>query len=219
MDQSCYKCGQAIEDGKPFCPQCGAPQIRVTMPEAAVGLTPASDNALAAPHSDAAALPDTALAGNWSHDVKPCALAAAIALVLTFVGLNPFVAALGAGLLAVAFSRRSAAGTVSRPASGARLGAIGGLLFFGMSTIFETLAIIILHKGAELRGEMIDKIQQAATRYPASEVQPFLDFAKSNEGFAFLMVASVIFGLLAFILLGSLGGAFASRFMGRHHRP
>ena len=34
MDHPCYKCGHLVEDGKPFCAQCGAPQIRVAMPEA-----------------------------------------------------------------------------------------------------------------------------------------------------------------------------------------
>src|SRR6202046_4320983 len=34
MDHPCYQCGHIVEDGKPFCAQCGAPQIRVAMPEA-----------------------------------------------------------------------------------------------------------------------------------------------------------------------------------------
>ena len=35
MDHPCYKCGHSVEDGKPFCLECGAPQIRVAMPEPA----------------------------------------------------------------------------------------------------------------------------------------------------------------------------------------
>ncbi|HZW94173.1 MAG TPA: zinc ribbon domain-containing protein [Candidatus Eremiobacteraceae bacterium] len=219
MDHSCHKCGHSIEDGKPFCLQCGAPQIRVTLPEPPSPLVLAADGAVAAGDAEVeAVLPGitaNALPESWSRDMKPCTLAAAIALVLTFLGLNPFVAALGTGLLAVVFSRRRGLGIVIRPAAGARLGAISGLLLFGMSTIFETLAFAFLHKGGELRNEMMDKIQQAAARYPGPEVQPFLDFAKSPGGFAFMMVASVIFGLLAFIALGSLGGALGARFMGR----
>jgi hypothetical protein len=222
MDHSCRTCGHKIEDGKPFCAQCGAPQIRVMLPEPPPSLVLERDGAIAAGDSGVTAvLPGVtanSLPESWSHDMKPCALAAAIALVLTFLGLNPFVAALGTGLLAVVFSRRRSPGIVIRPAAGARLGAIGGLLLFGMSTVFETLAVAVLHKGGELRSEMMDKIQQAAARYPGPEVQPFLDFAKSPEGFAFLLVASVIFGLLAFIALGSLGGALGARFTGRRDR-
>ena len=85
--------------------------------------------------------------------------------------------------------------------------------------IFETLGVAVLHKGAELRSQMMEKIQQAAARYPGPEVQPFLDFAKSPEGFAFMMVASVIFGLAAFVVLGSLGGALGAAFQGRRDPP
>ncbi len=40
MDHPCHKCGHSVEDGKPFCSQCGAPQIRVAMPEASPRVAP-----------------------------------------------------------------------------------------------------------------------------------------------------------------------------------
>jgi hypothetical protein len=220
MEHSCHKCGYGIEDGKPFCSQCGAPQIRVALPEPPT-LMMAGDGAAGGEAEVTAVLPAVAansLPESRSRDIKPCTLAAAIALLLTFLGLNPFVAALGAGLLAVVFSRRRIQGLVIRPVAGAKLGAVTGMLLFGMSTIFETLAVAVLHRGAELRNQMMDKIQQAAARYPGPEVQPFLEFVRSPRGFAFMMVASVIFGLLAFIALGSLGGALGARFTGRRDR-
>jgi hypothetical protein len=88
-----------------------------------------------------------------------------------------------------------------------------------MSTIFETLAVVLLHRGAEIRSVMMDKLQQAATRYPGPEVEPFLQFVKSPDGFALMMVASVIFGLVAFVILGGLGGAISAAFAGRRSRP
>jgi hypothetical protein len=220
MDHSCYKCGQSIEDGKPFCLHCGAPQIRVTTPEASV--EPIFDGRGAMAERDTAALLPTIPAGSLpvtlSRDVKPCALAAALAVMLTFLGLNPFVAALGTGLLAVIFVRRRDPVMAIRPATGARLGAISGLLAFGISAILETLAIAVLHKGAEVRSQMIEKIQQTAERYPGPQVEPFLDFVKSPSGFAFLMVGSVLFGLVAFIVLGSIGGALGAVFVRRQRR-
>lgn len=218
MDHPCHKCGHSIEDGKPFCAQCGAPQIRVTISEAAADPTPASDGAVPAlPHEMEATLrgvPSSSLVVSRSHTLKPCALAAAVAVLVMFLGLNPFVAALAAGSLAVIFFRRR--GALVRPMAGARLGAFSGFLLFGVSTIFETLAVAVLHKGAEIRSEMMDKVQQAVARYPGPEVQPFLDFAKSPDGFAFMMVASVIFGLVVFIILGSIGGALGATFLGRN---
>jgi hypothetical protein len=220
MDHQCYKCGQNIEDGKPFCPQCGAPQIRVAIAEAAVG--PAHGGNIAAPDLgrelslEASGVPATSLA-RWSQ-AQPAALAAGAALLLMLLRLNPFVAALGTGFLAVVFARGRSAGGI-RTMAGAKLGALSGLLFFGMLTFLETLAVAVLHKGAEVRGQLIDKIQQAAARYPGPEVQPFLDFAKSPSGLAFLLGASLIFGFVAFIALGAIGGALGASFLGRRDPP
>jgi hypothetical protein len=218
MDHPCYKCGQIIEDGKPFCPQCGAPQIRVAMAEA-----PAEPV-----HADAAVLADAAESGfpapinpvptRWLFTLQPCALAAAVAVGLTILGLNPFVAALGTGFLAAVFARRRGLGIIIPTGAGARLGALSAFLFFGISAIVETLAVVVLHKGAQVRSEMMDKVQQAAARYPGPEVQPFLDFVKSPGGFTFMVVASVLFGLLAFLILGSVGGAIGATLFRRHDR-
>ena len=222
MNYSCHKCGRTLEEGRPFCPDCGAPQIRVILPEAAPQPALAGEGAVLQGHAEAVhVLPsDSAntLPVGWSHDLKPCGLAAVIAIALSLVGLNPFVAALAAGWLAVTFSRRRMLGTAIRSRAGARLGATTGLLIFGLSTIFETLAVVLLHKGAELRSQMLDKVQQVAQHYPGPEVQPFVDFVKTPEGFAFIMVGSVIFGLIAFIALGSVGGALGAWFLGRNQR-
>lgn len=221
MTHPCHKCGRNIEDGKPFCPECGAPQIRVVLPE--VSPQPAlagTGSLLNEPahvfHGDSASPVPRA----WSLEVKSCALAAGLAVVLTFVGLNPFVGALAAGWLAVVFSRRSlgSAGSALRPKTGARLGATTGLLLFALSTIFETLAVVLGHKGAELRSAMLEKVQELSQRYPGPEVQPFLDFVKTPEGFALMMAGSVIFALVAFLILGAVGGAISSAVMGRR-RP
>jgi hypothetical protein len=223
MDHPCHKCGHSIEDGKAFCSQCGAPQIRVAMPETPAELT-SMRNEVARPLDREvgvgfSTLPIAALPVSGTYPVQPCALAAAVALGLTLLGLNPFVAALVTGFLAVAFFRRRRPGVVMGSGAGARLGAFSGFLFFGMSTILETLAVVVLHKGAEVRGAMLDKVQQAATRYPGPDVQPFLDFVKSPDGFAVMMVASIIFGFLAFIVLSGCGGALGAAFLGRHDRP
>jgi hypothetical protein len=221
MDHPCHKCGHSVEDGKAFCSQCGAPQIRVAISDAPAEPAPAGDRAVPSLPREVEPGSLGVLASvqpaRWSNAVRPCALAAAVAAVPMFFGLNPFAAALGTGFLAVAFSRRGP-GTVIRAGAGARLGALGGLLLFGVLTVIQTLAVALLHKGAEMRGEMMDKVQQAAARYPGPEVQPFLDFVKSPGGFAFMMVASVIFGLVAFVVLGGCGGALGAALFGRRDR-
>src|ERR1022692_1893972 len=101
MDHPCYKCGHSIEDGKPFCLQCGAPQIRVAMPEAPAEPIAEGSGALPAVHEAGLGFPApiSSLPTGWSYALRPCALAARVAVLLMFLGLNPFFAALGAGFL------------------------------------------------------------------------------------------------------------------------
>lgn len=149
---------------------------------------------------------------------QPSALAAIAATALMFLGLNPFVAALGAGFLAVVFSRRRQAGVIGMSA-GAKLGALSGTFLFAVAALLETIIIVTFHKGAEIRSVMLERVQEAARRYPGPEVQPFLEYVKSPGGFTFMLAASLIFGFLAFILLGSAGGALGATLLGRRNRP
>lgn len=219
MDHPCYKCGHTVEDGRPFCAQCGAPQIRVAIAEPSPDLA-ASGEAVTALGSEVEAGfpgPASSVPVQWAQapsQLAPCALAAGVAALLMFVGLNPFVAAIVAGFLTVSFSRRGIPSGL-RAGGGAKLGALSGLLLFGASTILEMLAVVILHKGGEIRAQMMEKFQQVAVRYPGPEVKPFLEFVNSPDGFAIMMVASLVFGLIAFILLSSLGGAVGAAFLGR----
>lgn len=221
MDHPCYKCGHIVEDGKAFCSQCGAPQIRVAASEPAVDPVAAREAPVRALDGEAApgfsGISPNPLPAGWAHALQPCALAGGVAIGLTALGLNPFVAALGVGFLAVAFSRRRALGI--RSGAGARLGALGGILFFGMSTILQLLAVAVLHKSAEIRSEMLDKVQQAAARYPGPEGQAFVDFVRTPNGFAIMLAVSIMFGLVAFIVLGGCGGALGAALLGRRDRP
>jgi hypothetical protein len=138
--------------------------------------------------------------------------------VLMFLGLTPLVAAIAAGFLTTVFLRRRQESAMT-PGTAARLGALSGIFLFIIAGALETTIIVTTHKTAELRAEMLDKIQQAAARYPNPDVQPFLDFAKSPNGFTFMLVSSLIFGFVAFVALGAIGGALGAVLFGRRTRP
>jgi hypothetical protein len=218
MDFPCYRCGHTVEEGRPFCPQCGAPQIRVVIPEAA-GPSPATMSEISAGPGetklDYPILPVTLSRGDT---LQSCALAAGSATVLMFLGLTPLVAAVAAGFLSVVFLRRRHTASMQLGA-GARLGSLSGMFLFFIAGVLETLVIFATHRTAEIQAEMLERIQQAAARYPAPEVQPFLDFAKSPNGFTFMLVGSLIFGFLAFLALGAVGGALGAALFGRRSRP
>ncbi|HVI07931.1 MAG TPA: hypothetical protein VND65_06515 [Candidatus Binatia bacterium] len=153
--------------------------------------------------------------GVLAYGIQPCALAAGIAIVLMIVGLHPFVAPLVAGFLATVFARRRFGAMAFPKGSGASLGALTGLILFATSTILETLAVAVLHKGAEMRAEMIDKVQQAVSRYPGADAQSLIELAKSPNGFAAMLIASLVVGLILFVIFGMLGGVLGVTILGR----
>jgi hypothetical protein len=92
MEHQCHKCSQPVEDGIPFCSHCGAPQIRVMVAEPTAA-EPAGDRPLSTPlilqAAQGAAL--ISVPTRWSQTLRPCALAAVIAIGLAMLNLNPFV--------------------------------------------------------------------------------------------------------------------------------
>jgi len=219
MEQPCYKCRQLVEEGRPFCPHCSAPQIRVLVaePVAAVGtfagVAVPSESAVELPASQT--LPVLALAMRWSQALKPCALAALVASLLMAMGLNPFVAMICVGFLAVVFHRQGRREMVVKPTTGAALGALGGLLWFAISTILETSVVIFTHKGPELRTELLARIQQASTQTSDPQVLSVFAQLKTPGGLELLMLIGIFFAFLAAIVLSGLGGAIGAAIFSR----
>jgi hypothetical protein len=220
MEQPCYKCGQTVEQGIPFCPHCSAPQIRVVVEEPAVPaeLSDPDGSSGVATLSASQTVPVLALPMQWSQALRPCALAALIASLLMSLGLNPFVAMFSTGFLAVFFYRQRARGIAVKPARGSGIGALAGLLWFAMSSVVETLIVIFLHKGPELRNAMLGKLQQLSSQTSDPQVLAMFERFKSPGGLEFLMLSSLVFAFLASIVLSGLGGAAGGAILGRGGR-
>jgi hypothetical protein len=221
MDHPCYKCAQVVEDGVPFCAHCGAPHIRVAIPDLSLGTITSGGEAVA--HGNpalpgSASVPLPYLPTRWAATLQPCALAALISVLLIALGLNPFVAMLGAGILAVTFSRRRNPEMAVKAGTGARLGAISGLFCFAMSATVEAVVVVVFHKGSEIRNAMLQVIQQAATKSSDPQVAAALEYFKSSPGMAVLLLFALVSAFFAAIILGSVGGALAGSFLGRHNR-
>jgi len=222
MEQPCYKCGQAVDEGVAFCPHCSAPQIRVVVAQpvavptqlAEITASPAGSVALSASQT----VPVLAVPMEWSRAVRPCGMAALVASLLMAMGLNPFVAMLSVGFLAVLFFRQREAGVPVKALSGAGLGAIAGLLWFAISSALEAMAVIFLHKGPEIRAQLIAKIDQTAAQTSDPQVLAMFDRLKTPAGLELAILSGVLFALLAGIALGGLGGALAAAIFGRREK-
>lgn len=226
MDHPCHKCGHSVEDGRPFCSQCGAPQIRVMMPEPlAAGAGNVSSSDLPAYSLDQPLVPGPLKAPalstgiEWPRALRACGVAALIAALVMALGLMvPLLAVLGAGFLAVTlYHRRNPAWSVNAR-SGAQVGAVCGLLFFGIAAIFETLAVALFHTGGEVRQKMLEALDQAASRSGDPQVQVVFDRLKTPEGLAVMLVLGMVVLFLVSVAAGSLAGALTGAFLGRRNR-
>ena len=78
--------------------------------------------------------------------------------------------------------------------------------------------MILLHKGPELRNELMLKIQQAASQTSDPQVLAIFERLKTSGGLEVLMLTGLIFAFLAAIVLGSVGGALAGVILGRRDK-
>ncbi|MGD0824201.1 MAG: zinc ribbon domain-containing protein [Terriglobales bacterium] len=218
VEHPCQQCGTTVEDGRPFCPQCRAPQIHVqiAVPDAGVtaGLNPAPDevspeNAPGAEFSRMGAKPGTTpgtMSGTMpgSMDRGIAVRAALKAGVLgVFIGMIPFLGIVLTGALAVYFYRRESR-IVLPPALGARLGGAAGIVVFAVNALF-TIPIIVFHA----QQECIDSIVKVAQRYgintAAPEFQTSIHSLFTPQGLASFFIIA--------LALSAVGGALTSVFL------
>src|SRR5574340_280392 len=130
MDHGCHKCGARVEDGVAFCPQCGAPQIRVSALEHTSEPLPSE-----APGASALAQPAAPQAGP-----QPSAVPAGPA-TLQWGQAVPAAASAGV-LVVVLYRRRFPTGTLT-PRLGAKVGAVAGLFGFGAFTVLMSIQLLL----------------------------------------------------------------------------
>jgi len=223
MDHPCYKCGQSVEDGVPFCAHCGAPQIRVAIPEVVPAVaSSASENA---PLQRAGVLeredtPALALPVRWPQALRPCVFAGLLGAGAISLGLVFPAAVLGAGFLAVVFYRRNSLGTMIKAGTGALLGACSGAVCFVILGIFVAVASTATDVRAKFREQMLEGAQRwAASHAGDPQVQAALDTLKTPEGLAMMMIFAAVALFLLSIILAGIGGALGGIFVSRRSRP
>jgi hypothetical protein len=142
-------------------------------------------------------------------------MAALVAALIMMFGMVPILAALGAGFLAVNFYHRRNPAWLVTARSGARLGAVCGVLFFLMGAVFEALAVYVTHSQSQVREKMVEALQTAATRSDDPQVQAAFEQLKTPEGIAFMLVLGMIVLFVVSIAAGGLAGALTGAFVGR----
>jgi len=135
------------------------------------------------------------------------------------LGLHPLVAMISVGFLAVVLYRQRQPGIMIKAAAGARLGALSGILSFGMTALLVALAATVPDLRAKLREQMIENVQKWAASHPADpQTQAILAQLKTHEGLVMALVVGSILLFVLSIVLSSLGGALGGAILGRRDR-
>ena len=203
----------AVEDGVAFCPNCAAPQIRVSglaSRPAPLSFSPesigegGSANAPAAP-------PATRL--RWPEALRSAALGGML-LALALVGQFawPFLLMLAAGgLTAVLYARRLQ--TQLTRGLGARIGAAGALL--GWTLLLLLFLLQLRLGGGHILSILREAIQQQVANNPDPRAQQLLATLNTPAGVAVVVSLLMFLFLLAALLCGAVGGALGASLLRR----
>jgi hypothetical protein len=214
VEYPCHQCGAAVEQGTAFCPQCRAPQIRVSVPENFASSEIATDPAIS---SLPAYFGSPLSAGiDWSQALPATALAGLIAAVLMMTPLAGFgLGMLIGGSLSVVFYRRRIPVANVTPGMGARLGMVSGILGGGIFAVLLSIGTVLFHAWDTIREKLIEVVNQTAARNPDPQAQQALEFFKSPDGIVLLLISALIGTLLAFVIFSGLGGALGALLLRR----
>lgn len=225
MDHTCYKCGASIQEGTPFCPQCGAPQIRVTTPdESALAETPAFDPGTPAemqPPAEPVPLAPQAPLPRVTGPNKIHWRDARSAIVIGGIvaGLGPALAqsliwilacVLGGAAIAVGlYHRRHVTPIASN--MGAKIGTAAAAIGYAISSILAILAFV---GSQEVRNELVTKLKampiQARDAQSAEIMRDMVAKVTSPEGLALMFTFALAILAAVYIAFGALGGVIGA---------
>ena len=120
------------------------------------------------------------------------------------------LAMLAAGVIAVGLYHRRNPGVILPPATGAKVGALSGLMAFGILAILSGASMAVLHSRGELQSTLTEVLDQAAARTSDPEALAMIQQFKNPRGLALVMIGSMLGALLLFVAISGVGGAITA---------
>jgi hypothetical protein len=215
MEKTCYRCNASIAEDSPFCPACGAPQIRVSSqleqpaPESVTVQNHQTNMPIAVPVGMGAA-PRTGEI-QWKAFLRaawPIALIVGVIAYFTMFGFLVLIP--GSVFIVIRLYYKRHPG-LPRAGEGARMGMAMGLISF---IAFAGLSLLDLAK-PHVRQELVRSLQQMASRNPNPQAQQMLQSLLSNpQTFAVIIGFSFLFIMLLFLVFTAISGAVAASTLG-----
>lgn len=212
MDHPCEKCGAVVEDGRPFCQQCRAPQIHVQVAvqsgETAAAVNDAQGERSARVSEAGEVDPLSVLEPALSDRGRAGRVALKAGLLGAVLGIiSPAIGVVLAGTLAVFFYRRQKGLTPSiRIAS--RLGGAAGIVSFTVDYLLLVIEIFAMHAQREYTDKFL-KVWETLGYSPTDpQVQASVRMLLAPSG----LMLTFVFGIIFAVILAALGGAVAALF-------
>jgi hypothetical protein len=153
---------------------------------------------------------------DWSAAWAAVLVAGVIGGFCFFLPLN-FVWIVASGALAVyLYSRRRPPYMQISSGTGAKLGAVSGVVGYLLFAIVAVLGLSFA--GDRVWSELTNEMQRQAGANPNANLQQMFEIMKTPEGKAVIAVFVMIFAFAFFLLLSTLGGAIGASLVQRNKR-
>jgi hypothetical protein len=222
VEHPCPCCNSPVEEGSPFCPGCGAAQIRFAGREhSRQPLSVASAFSAPPAHLESPELQASTLPRDPRSALRAALYAGIIAAFLSSIPLGAnFILALPlAGCLSVLFYRRWVPGPEPQTWAAFRLGAMAGLIGFLAFLALTAIGTFTFHAQEQLRDTMLQAVRQAQERTPDPEARQMLNYFTSPQGVALMMVLGLAFMGIVFVLLSGVGAVVTAALLRRKTPP
>ena len=225
MEHLCYKCQTSIDETLPFCPHCGAPQIRVASPDDDTSQSqPLSSEVTPQVVPPASWIPGAGVyhpyAIQWELAWKGAFLSGLIAAVLTVapvISLGCCLWLLGAGALAVFLYQRRIPGAFVTPGMGMRIGAVTGAIGYVATTIWSVFSFTT--NSQKFRTALQEQMDKSVAANPDPRAQEIMRQLMNNlntpQGLATFFVLLLVIMAIVFIVISAAGGALGASVFAR----
>ena len=220
MEQACHRCGATLNESDPFCPHCGAPQLRYEAVEEAGQASNAAPAQRFTPRN-----PNVVA---WRDAILAAALIAFPAgLLSALLGLEALWVIAG-GMVTISLYRRRT-GILPTSRIGWRIGAVLGLFAAVVAAVINGITLVVqrfaFHQGAMLDRHFHDLGQQITDQLvrsnpdAASVIPGFIHFWLTPDGAAAMVLLNSAGLTIAMLVFAAAGGALGARLNQRSAQP
>jgi hypothetical protein len=101
---------------------------------------------------------------------------------------------------------------------GARIGAVSGLFGFSILLLLTGIMTLLSPDRIQLRQSVEMALEQAASRSSDPQTQQAMEFFKTTQGMAVVVIFGVIIMLMIFLAMSSLGGLLGAVLLRRREQ-